>query len=181
MQTLDVNSRKAYFKAKKGKRKLSALAFLKTAEKANLKRAKTRLQKQEIQESARKETNINTELSEVSDYLLDIRDELKINIDSTDEQVEEMLAIEEDNKQQYGYDKSLPYVPPNRTTLLGMKTLFLEHRYLIDQAVMYFNIDELKHKLYDLKKKGPNPLMGVLNAVRKTEVSLQLFSLVLLL
>ncbi|XP_053380719.1 uncharacterized protein LOC123547616 isoform X2 [Mercenaria mercenaria] len=173
MKTLDLDSKKAFFKAKKGKRKVSAMALLKATEKANLKRAKTRRQKTEIQEAARTEANMNSEISEVSDYLLELRDELKIEDDESDENmsVDESGADEEDSQGSltFGYNKSLPYIPPNKTNILGMRSLLLEHRYLIDEAGMYFNPEDLKEKLYRLKQRGPNPLMGVLNAIGKTE------------
>lgn len=142
------------------------MAFLKAAEKANLKRAKTRRQKTEIQEAARVEANINSEISEASDFLLDLKEELKVK----DEEEDNEDSQEDEGPVSFRYNKSLPYIPPNRSNLGGMRSLLMEHRCLIDQAGYYFNPQKLKQHLYDLKQKGPNPLMGVLNAIGKTEV-----------
>lgn len=190
MQTLDIDGRKAYFKANRGKCRLSAKALLKSTEKSFLRRAKTRRQKTEIHEAAKIEANMTSEVSEVSDYLLDLREELKITDDVKDDEYDTVEDVDEDENNEggssenasgsgcaegttddcYCYNRSLPYIPPNQTNLRGMRTLLLEHRCLIDQAGLYFDSTGLKDQLYQLKKKGPNPLMGVLNAIGKTEV-----------
>jgi len=69
------------------------------------------------------------------------------------------------------YHNALPYIPPNETNLRGLTKLMLDHRCLIDQSANYFNVQELRNKLYDIKAKGPNPLLNVLMAMGKTVVS----------
>ncbi|XP_052220840.1 uncharacterized protein LOC127837642 isoform X2 [Dreissena polymorpha] len=65
------------------------------------------------------------------------------------------------------YDKLLPYQPPNRYNLRGMKNLLYQHKILIDNAGEYFNPDALRDKLYEMKKRGPNPMMNVLMSIAK--------------
>ncbi|KAL4219616.1 Myblike DNAbinding domain-containing protein [Mactra antiquata] len=175
LKAFDVDSKNAYIQAYKGIRKLNAMAMVKTAEKkSNLKRAKTRRQKVEIIEESQKEANITTEFREAASYILDVGDELGISeeeIESIDENDDHFAETSKASTPTGTEEKSLPYLPPNKTTLQGMKGLLTEHRRLIDQAEKYFNPEELREKLYNLKEKGPNAFMGVLNAVGKAEVA----------
>ncbi|XP_052790341.1 uncharacterized protein LOC128224515 isoform X1 [Mya arenaria] len=158
-KSLDVDSKVVFNKAYHTRRKITAMAMLKPMEKIKRTRSQSR-QVPKIMGVLKEECN-------AADTLMDCQQELNIADEDLDGSSADSTAEQSTSTEPTNYDRSLPYIPPNKTTLLGMRQLLYEHKALIDNSKAYFNPQELKMQLYKLKTNGPNPLMNVLLAAGK--------------